>query len=402
MARKAGRSLTEAMNIISEIESQKISPEETIDIRFEDLSADAIKPRSQTILDLDDEFEDDDEFLGDDEDAQVVVITPQVASLVIREEGEKALRISVKESVSLPIDTIRPNPDQARRIIRFEEMEQLVESIAKNGLLQPIVVRPLEFRELGYSYEIVAGYRRFQACLQLGWGDIPVYIKEADNMTATALGMVENMVRADIHPIEETFAIINILSKASGIHQDELKRILIRLYEEDSEAKKQKVISKDPLGQLILKFFDALPLSLHTFVRSRLRILDSARCILEAILNNEIPLSTGLSIETGLESDEQKQRLLKEAIEQKYSSSQVKKRIKEIHREFESSAADILRDDFLQATKQAVSRSVWSPNDSLYVRELEDLVARIDRFYNKHLDRKTQKEEKRRKKATGK
>lgn len=402
MARKNGRSLTEAMDIISEIENYRQEGNDPLVVKFSDLSEDALKPQFQRVLNIQDEFEDPEEFLGDDEDEApefTKAIVPQVTSISIREQGEDSLRISVKEAMTLPISTIRPNPDQARRIIRFEDMEELVESIAKSGLLQPIVVRPLEYRELGYSYEIVAGYRRFQACCRLGWTDIPVYVKETDNMGATALGIIENMVRADIHPIEETFAIMNILSKASGIQQDELKRILLRLHDEQSEPNKNKVIANDPLGQLILRLFDALPISLHTFVRCRLRILDSSRCVLEAILNNEIPLSSGLSIETGLGTDEQKQRLLAEAIEQNYSATQVKKRIKEIHREFESSSADILKDDFLHATKQAVSRAVWSPNDVTYIRELEDLIARIDRFTEKHLDRKTQKDNKRKKKV---
>ena len=98
----------------------------------------------------------------------------------------------------LPLALIRPNPEQPRR--RFDEaaLAELAASIAKQGLLQPLLVRPR-----GEGYELVAGERRFRAAQLAGLSEVPVVVRELDDRTALELALVENLQREDLSPIEE-------------------------------------------------------------------------------------------------------------------------------------------------------------------------------------------------------
>lgn len=105
-----------------------------------------------------------------------------------------------KQSYIVDIDTVAPNPDQPRSHFDEEELAELAESIKKNGLLQPILVR-----KLGDSYQIIAGERRWQACKKIGLKQIPVNVTEADDIKSIALAMVENIQRSNLNPMEEAY-----------------------------------------------------------------------------------------------------------------------------------------------------------------------------------------------------
>ena len=105
-----------------------------------------------------------------------------------------------KKDDELPIDLIEPNPTQPRTYFNKETIEELAESIKKNGLLQPILVR-----KKGDKYEIVAGERRWQACKINKMETVPVKIVEASDEEAIIMALVENIQRSDLNPIEEAY-----------------------------------------------------------------------------------------------------------------------------------------------------------------------------------------------------
>lgn len=104
------------------------------------------------------------------------------------------------ESAEVAIDLVEPNPNQPRTNFKKEELEELAESIKKNGLLQPILVR-----KVGDKYQIIAGERRWQACKSLGMETVPVRIKDADDEETIILALVENIQRSNLNPIEEAY-----------------------------------------------------------------------------------------------------------------------------------------------------------------------------------------------------
>ncbi len=116
----------------------------------------------------------------------------------------------------VPIDSVRPNPDQPRTNFKKDELEELAASIAKDGLLQPILVRTVK---PGF-YEIIAGERRWQACKLAGIKKVPVRIKEVDDDRALELALVENIQRSDLNPIEEAYGYRRLMERRNMTQAD--------------------------------------------------------------------------------------------------------------------------------------------------------------------------------------
>lgn len=101
-------------------------------------------------------------------------------------------------AVEVPLAKIVPNPNQPRRDFDEEKLAELADSIKKNGLIQPIVVR-----KHGIGYEIIAGERRYQASKRAGLERAPVIVKDVDDAEMYRLALIENIQRDDLNPIEE-------------------------------------------------------------------------------------------------------------------------------------------------------------------------------------------------------
>jgi ParB family chromosome partitioning protein len=114
------------------------------------------------------------------------------------DSGERAVPDDVR---TLPLKRIVPNPHQPRKTFAPDELEELVSSIAANGLLQPLVVRPSPVSE--GRYEIVAGERRFRSVQKLRWEEVPVVVRDVDDETLLVLALVENLQREALNPMEE-------------------------------------------------------------------------------------------------------------------------------------------------------------------------------------------------------
>jgi ParB family chromosome partitioning protein len=99
----------------------------------------------------------------------------------------------------LPVAEIRPNRYQPRRAFDPEQLKELRDSIAANGLIQPIVVR----QAAPDGYELVAGERRWRVIKDLGWTKVPAVVRDVDEQTLLTLALVENLQRASLSPIDE-------------------------------------------------------------------------------------------------------------------------------------------------------------------------------------------------------
>jgi ParB family chromosome partitioning protein len=104
-------------------------------------------------------------------------------------------------SRSVPVEFLRPNPRNPRRHFGEAELAELVASIRRRGVIQPILVRPLP--DLPSAYEIVAGERRWRAAQGAGLHDVPVIVVEVDDKTSLEYAIIENVQRTDLNAIEE-------------------------------------------------------------------------------------------------------------------------------------------------------------------------------------------------------
>ena len=131
--------------------------------------------------------------------------------------GEGAMMESEAVTSTLPISQIEASLKQPRKHFDGESLDDLSESIRIHGVLQPIIVRQLAS---GY-YQIISGERRWRAARQAGLGEIPAMIIEADDRKAMELGLIENLQREDLNPMEEASG-YQVLMQEHGMTQEEV------------------------------------------------------------------------------------------------------------------------------------------------------------------------------------
>jgi len=115
----------------------------------------------------------------------------------------------------LPIEQLAPGKYQPRSQMDPERLQELADSIRAQGLIQPVVVRPLG-RE---RYEIIAGERRWRAAQLAELREIPVVVREIDDHAALAMALIENIQREDLNPLEEAVALQRLIDEFSLTHQ---------------------------------------------------------------------------------------------------------------------------------------------------------------------------------------
>jgi ParB family transcriptional regulator, chromosome partitioning protein len=122
---------------------------------------------------------------------------------------------------TLPLDLLQRGKYQPRTDMRPESLQELADSIKAQGLVQPILVRPLPGRQGGESqrYEIIAGERRWRAAQMAGLADISVVIRDVPDEAALAMALIENIQRENLNPLEEARALSRLIEEFGLTHQ---------------------------------------------------------------------------------------------------------------------------------------------------------------------------------------
>ena len=131
--------------------------------------------------------------------------------------GDAALQSQEGGSLSLPISQVEPGLKQPRKRFEEEALQDLADSIRTHGIIQPLTVRRLSS---GY-YQIIAGERRWRAAKLAGLTEVPAVIIEADDRKVMELGLIENLQREDLNPIEEANG-YKVLVEEYGLTQEEV------------------------------------------------------------------------------------------------------------------------------------------------------------------------------------
>src|SRR3954469_17079404 len=119
----------------------------------------------------------------------------------------------------LPIELIKPNPNQPRTKIDPEPLSALASSIEANGVVQPLLVRPLP----DGSYELIAGERRWRAAQAAGLAKVPAVVRDQELAERLQVALIENMVREDLNPVDEARACAALVDEL-GLSKEELAR----------------------------------------------------------------------------------------------------------------------------------------------------------------------------------
>jgi len=136
----------------------------------------------------------------------------EVMSMFRNSNSEEKNRI-----IHIPVEKIKPNPYQPRKVFDKASLEELCESIKQYGVLQPISVR----RMSSGNYELVAGERRLRAAKMANLNEIPAIVMDITDNDSAILAMIENLQREDLHFMEEAEGYLNLISE-HGMTQEEL------------------------------------------------------------------------------------------------------------------------------------------------------------------------------------
>ena len=120
--------------------------------------------------------------------------------------GSEDRSLNLVGVLQVPLENISPNPRQPRSTIDSSQLKGLAQSIAKHGILQPLIVAQVNESE---NYQLIAGERRWQAAKLAGLTTVPVIVRQADELDHLSLALIENLQRSDLNPLEA----------ADGYHQ---------------------------------------------------------------------------------------------------------------------------------------------------------------------------------------
>ena len=155
---------------------------------------------------------------------------------------------------TLPLDSLERGPYQPRRDFKPEALRELADSIRAQGLVQPIVARRRPGLE---KYEIIAGERRWRAARLAGLREVPVVIRDAPDKTVMCIGLIENIQREDLNPLEEAGALDRLIREFEMRHEDVAAAIgrsrsavsnLLRLLELEQAVKRMLAAGELEMG----------------------------------------------------------------------------------------------------------------------------------------------------------
>jgi ParB family transcriptional regulator, chromosome partitioning protein len=271
--------------------------------------------------------------------------------------------------ISVPITRIKLPPSQPRRYFDAQKLEQLAQSVKEHGILEPVLVRPLQQGE----YELVAGERRYRAANMVGLVELPVVIRELNDKEALQVSLVENLVREDLNPVEETEGILQLLSLKLNQGVSDVISLLYRMQNEVKGKVTHNVMGNEE-SEAIQAIFDALSITTwESFVNNRLPLLKLPDDVLRVLRRGEIEYTLGKAI-ARVKDAEQRKTLLEAAIVEDLSLSQINERIKASR----STPTDLssLKDRYKQASLKLHSSKVW--DNPKKQKTLEKLLYQIE------------------------
>lgn len=275
------------------------------------------------------------------------------------------------ESICLPTQ-------QPRRYFDPQKLAGLVESIRQHGILEPLLVRPLE----DGTYELVAGERRYRAAKELGLVEVPVVIREMSRTEALQFGLIENLQREDLNPIEETAGILRLLALRLDHSEEGIVALLYRMMDEVKGKVPHNVMGGHEAGSVIEVFEGIGLMEWQSFVSNRLPLLKLPEAILDAVQQGKIAYTKAQTI-ARLQDQDDRLSLLQDAIAENLTLSQIKERIKLLQQQSQSQpeTASTLKQRIDTTLRRFKQSKLW--DDPRKIKQLEKLLAQIEAFLDK-------------------
>ena len=224
---------------------------------------------------------------------------------------------------SIAIGEIFLPSQQPRRYFDPEAMQSLIDSVRRDGILEPVLVR---VRESG-GYELVAGERRYRAAKKVGLGMVPALIRQMTDEQALHIALIENLLREDLNPLEETEGILQLLALRLKSDVEFAISLLYRM-QNDVQRLTHNVMGQ-PEVEVVQAVFVEVGVVWESFVNNRLPLLKLPEDILEALRDGQLAYTKAQAI-ARIKDETQRTELLQEATENDFSLSQIRERVKSL------------------------------------------------------------------------
>jgi ParB family chromosome partitioning protein len=273
---------------------------------------------------------------------------------------------------TIPLDQITLPTTQPRRYFDPQAMQSLVESVKSEGILQPLLVRPV-----GEKYEVIAGERRYRAAKEAELTQVPVTVREMTDDQAVQYALIENLQREDLNPVEETEGLLNLLALRLGCDSAEVASKLYRLENEAKGKITRNVSGKQETETIEQVFASVGRMNWQSFVRTRLPLLKLPSDILEALRAGRLEYTKAKAI-AQVKDETERKALLEEAISSSLSLSQIKERVKAAQPPSEPPPLAARMATTYQLAKK---QKVW--DDPKKRKKLESLLNQIEALLSK-------------------
>ncbi|MEP0872772.1 ParB/RepB/Spo0J family partition protein [Trichocoleus desertorum AS-A10] len=274
----------------------------------------------------------------------------------------------------LAIAQIQLPAQQPRRYFDPQKMEQLVCSVKEHGILEPLLVRTLEHSD---SYELVAGERRYRAAQDAGLTEVPVIIRDLSDEQAIQIALIENLQREDLNPIEETEGVLQLLSLKLQIPIIEVPKLLYRMQHEAKGEVAHNVMGNDENRAVQEVFANLGTMAWESFVNNRLPLLNLPQDVLEFLRQGKLAYTKAQAI-ARVKDDNQRRNLLKQAISQDLSLTQIKEEISRLRAAWiadDEQSTPSLKGQIDDALRLIKRSKVWT--DTKKQKRLEKVLAEL-------------------------
>jgi ParB family transcriptional regulator, chromosome partitioning protein len=265
---------------------------------------------------------------------------------------------------------------QPRRYFASDKMKQLTASVKEHGILEPLIVRPLD----GETYELVAGERRLRAAQDLGLNEVPVIIRQFSDQQALEVALLENLQRDDLNPIDETDGILKLLCQSLGEGFENSEDVTSLLNKAANAKRRNTNLTETEIHYIetIDRLFAQIGrLNRESFRTNRLPLLRLPPDVLSILKEGKLEY-TKAKIIAKLKKPEQRTELMKRAISEGLSLSIIKKeiQIKQIE-ETKKQGEETLTNLSLKGLEQSSQnvRNNWMAENqaALEMAEVDDL-----------------------------
>lgn len=298
---------------------------------------------------------------------------------VMQEDPAEVTRPASEDvrAVSIPLDKLRPNPDQPRAF--FDEVEQrwLTESVAKEGVLQPILVRAIE----GGEFMIVAGERRFKAAQAAGLRAVPAIVVDGSKdgleaeLAVQRLALVENLQRSDLNDYELAVGVTEHLARVLGLgSRDEVARLLRRMLNDRLQP------GEESLAARVDRVFRQLGRNRVSFTTNQLMVLSLHGDLQAQLRSGNLDLSKARLLNR-IKDDEVRRHMMWNAIHNKWTTAVLRREIADLEVAKERTLEGERRRAEIAKRMTAVRASYVKHRRRLppeALGEVEEALARID------------------------